>query len=84
MTLMWMKRRMQSYHLDTDRIKGKMLLNALLTLKEQDATLSFAAPGEGVCGSYGMNINGKNGLALFAVGLPKSGIEAITWFSGDT
>lgn len=53
---------MQDYELE---VKGDMmLLAALLKLKEQDPTLSFRRScGEGVCGSDGMNINGKNGLA---------------------
>lgn len=56
---------MQDYVLELSKIKGAMLLNALETLKEtQDPTLSFRRScGEGVCGSDGMNINGKNGLA---------------------
>lgn len=42
----------------------RMLLDALIKLKAQDQTLSFRAScREGVCGSDGMNINGKNGLA---------------------
>lgn len=41
-----------------------MLRDALLKIKMQDETLSFRhSCGEGVCGSDGMNINGKNGLA---------------------
>lgn len=53
---------MQTYELN---ISGDMmLLGALLKLKEQDPTLTFRRScGEGVCGSDGMNINGKNGLA---------------------
>ena len=36
----------------------------LKLLKIQDETLTFRRScGEGVCGSDGMNINGKNGLA---------------------
>lgn len=58
------KPRMQEYELDTAKVKGKMLLNVLEALKEQDATLGFRRScGEGVCGSDGMNINGTNGLA---------------------
>ncbi|MDD2692455.1 MAG: 2Fe-2S iron-sulfur cluster-binding protein, partial [Simplicispira sp.] len=42
----------------------RMLLDALVKLKEQDPTLSFRRScREGVCGSDAMNINGKNGLA---------------------
>ena len=41
-----------------------MLLDALLLLKAQDDSLSFRRScREGVCGSDGMNINGRNGLA---------------------
>ncbi|APZ42678.1 succinate dehydrogenase iron-sulfur subunit [Acidihalobacter ferrooxydans] len=59
------KPHMQDYELpDKDVEPGMMLLGALLKLKEQDATLSFRRScQEGVCGSDGMNINGKNGLA---------------------
>jgi len=43
---------------------GMMLLDALLELKKQDESLGFRRScGEGVCGSDGMNINGRNGLA---------------------
>lgn len=43
---------------------GMMLLEALVALKRQDETLSFRRScQEGVCGSDGMNINGRNGLA---------------------
>lgn len=55
---------MQDYELDPQKIKGQMILHALEALKEQDPTLSFRRScGEGVCGSDGMNINGKNHLA---------------------
>jgi succinate dehydrogenase / fumarate reductase iron-sulfur subunit len=41
-----------------------MLLDALLALKVQDETLTFRRScREGICGSDGVNINGKNGLA---------------------
>jgi succinate dehydrogenase / fumarate reductase iron-sulfur subunit len=41
-----------------------MLLDALIKLKTLDETLSFRRScREGICGSDGMNINGKNGLA---------------------
>jgi len=54
---------MRHYSLPDDYV-GPMLLDALITLKEQDPTLSFRRScGEGVCGSDGMNINGRNGLA---------------------
>ena len=56
---------MQDYELDESLIRpGMMLLDALLLLKEQDESLSFRRScQEGVCGSDGMNINGRNGLA---------------------
>ena len=73
-----MKRTFQIYRYDPDKdskpymqtveveLDGheRMLLDALVKLKEQDPTLSFRRScREGVCGSDAMNINGKNGLA---------------------
>lgn len=60
---------MQAMELDDASIKpGMMLLDALLLLKAQDETLSFRRScGEGVCGSDGMNINGRNGLACITL-----------------
>lgn len=44
--------------------EGKMLLDALLAIKDRDPTLSLRRScREGVCGSDAMNINGRNGLA---------------------
>mgnify|MGYP000567183852 CR=1 FL=1 len=44
--------------------KDIMLLELLNILKEQDTSISYRRScREGVCGSDGMNINGKNGLA---------------------
>jgi succinate dehydrogenase / fumarate reductase iron-sulfur subunit len=41
-----------------------MVLDALLEIKKRDPSLGFRRScGEGVCGSDGMNINGKNRLA---------------------
>ncbi len=55
---------MQNYTLSIEAGKDMMLLDALESLKEQDQTLTFRRScREGVCGSDGMNINGKNGLA---------------------
>ncbi len=57
------KPRMQDYELPDDH-GAIMLLDALLLLKQQDDSLSFRRScREGVCGSDGMNINGRNGLA---------------------
>ncbi len=54
---------MQDYQLDTGG-KDLMVLDVLELLKAQDPTLSFRRScREGVCGSDGMNISGKNGLA---------------------
>ncbi len=55
---------MQDFELDIPAGQDMMLLDALIALKEQDATLTFRRScREGVCGSDGVNINGKNGLA---------------------
>ena len=54
---------MQEFEL-TEVTPGMMLLEALLRFKQQDDTLTFRRScQEGVCGSDGMNINGRNGLA---------------------
>src|ERR1700704_3045056 len=54
---------MQDYDIALDP-HDRMLLDALVRLKAHDDTLSFRRScREGVCGSDGMNINGKNGLA---------------------
>ena len=56
--------RMQDYTLELPEGRDMMLLDALIQLKEQDPTLSFRRScREGVCGSDGLNMNGKNGLA---------------------
>ncbi|WP_410016046.1 succinate dehydrogenase iron-sulfur subunit [Sodalis sp. C49] len=58
------KPRMQDYQLDVDEGHDMMVLDALIQLKEQDPTLAFRRScREGVCGSDGVNMNGKNGLA---------------------
>ncbi|MDD5180715.1 MAG: succinate dehydrogenase iron-sulfur subunit [Gallionellaceae bacterium] len=54
---------MRDYELDIEA-GDKMLLDALLLIKEQDDSLSLRKScREGVCGSDAMNINGRNGLA---------------------
>ena len=54
---------MQDYELELDPTDVK-LLDALVKLKAKDDSLSFRRSSrEGICGSDGMNINGKNGLA---------------------
>ncbi|CNB86382.1 succinate dehydrogenase iron-sulfur subunit [Yersinia intermedia] len=55
---------MQDYELEAEEGRDMMLLDALIQLKEKDPTLSFRRScREGVCGSDGLNMNGKNGLA---------------------
>lgn len=55
---------MQDFELQLPADKNMMLLAALLELKKQDPTISLRRScGEGVCGSDGMNVNGKNRLA---------------------
>lgn len=56
---------MQDYDLDTVANNCYMVLDALLAIKNTlDDTLTLRRScREGVCGSDGMNINGKNGLA---------------------
>ncbi|MEK6748119.1 MAG: succinate dehydrogenase iron-sulfur subunit [Pseudomonadota bacterium] len=54
--------RMQDF--DIEVTPGMMVLDALTEMKAQDETLSFRRScGEGVCGSDGLNINGRNRLA---------------------
>ena len=54
---------LQTYELQLEG-NERMLLDALLKLKKMDETLSFRRScREGICGSDGMNVNGKNGLA---------------------
>ncbi|MCY4325577.1 MAG: succinate dehydrogenase iron-sulfur subunit [Betaproteobacteria bacterium] len=55
---------MQDYHVDV-KPSAKMLLEALVQIKDElDDSLSFRRScREGICGSDGVNINGKNGLA---------------------
>lgn len=56
--------RMQEYTLESEDGRDMMLLDALMRLKEKDPTLAFRRScREGVCGSDGINMNGKNGLA---------------------
>lgn len=54
---------MKTYQVDTGG-KDLMVLDVLELLKAQDSSLTFRRScREGVCGSDGININGKNGLA---------------------
>ncbi len=54
---------MQDVEVDTDG-KDLMVLDVLELIKAQDPTVAFRRScREGVCGSDGLNMNGKNGLA---------------------
>ena len=55
--------RMQDYEVDTGG-KDLMVLDVLALVKEQDPGLAYRRScREGVCGSDGMNLNGRNALA---------------------
>lgn len=55
---------MKEYTLEVDEGSDMMVLDALILLKEQDPSIAFRRScREGVCGSDGLNMNGKNGLA---------------------
>ena len=56
--------RIDTYEVDLDKC-GPMVLDALIKIKNEiDPTLTFRRScREGVCGSDGVNMNGKNGLA---------------------
>ena len=55
---------MKDYELEIPEGSDMMVLDALILLKEQDPTIAFRRScREGVCGSDGLNMNGKNGLA---------------------
>ena len=67
---------MKTYELEVPEGSDMMVLDALILLKEQDSTLSFRRScREGVCGSDGLNMNGKNGLACIT---PLSELKAST------
>lgn len=55
---------MKDYDIEIPSGKDLMVLDVLALVKEKDAALAYRRScREGVCGSDGMNINGKNGLA---------------------
>ncbi|WDE10316.1 succinate dehydrogenase iron-sulfur subunit [Thalassomonas haliotis] len=67
---------MKEYELEIPEGSDMMVLDALILLKEQDSSLSFRRScREGVCGSDGLNMNGKNGLACIT---PLSAVKANT------
>ena len=55
---------MQDYRVEIPNGRDLMVLDVMHLIKEQDETLSFRRScREGVCGSDGINMNGRNGLA---------------------
>jgi succinate dehydrogenase / fumarate reductase, iron-sulfur subunit len=58
------KPRMQDYQVELPKGKDMMVLDVLQLVKDQDATVTYRRScREGVCGSDGLNMNGRNGLA---------------------
>lgn len=56
--------RMQDYQVELPQGKDLMVLDVMQLVKEQDTTVTYRRScREGVCGSDGVNMNGKNGLA---------------------
>lgn len=56
--------RMQDYQIQLPPGKDMMVLDVLQMVKDQDSSLTYRRScREGVCGSDGLNINGRNGLA---------------------
>lgn len=56
--------RMQDYEISLPEGKDMMVLDVLQEIKDQDPTVAYRRScREGVCGSDGINMNGKNGLA---------------------
>ncbi len=56
--------RMQDYSIDLPAGKDLMVLDVMELLKAQDPSLTYRRScREGVCGSDGVNMNGRNGLA---------------------
>jgi len=56
------KPRMETHRIEV--VRGMMLRDVLLKIKERDESFTFRhSCGEGVCGSDGVNVNGRNRLA---------------------
>ena len=56
--------KMVSYEVELPEDRDIFVLDLLHMIKDQDTTLSYRRScREGVCGSHGINMNGKNGLA---------------------
>jgi len=55
---------MQDYQVDIPEGRDLMVLDVMALIKEQDPSVTYRRScREGVCGSDGVNMNGKNGLA---------------------
>jgi len=55
---------MQDIEVELPEGKDLMVLDVLQLVKNQDASIAYRRScREGVCGSDGLNMNGKNGLA---------------------
>ena len=64
----------QAFDLDVPGIHDLMVLDVLELIKERDPTVTYRRScREGVCGSDGVNMNGKNGLACVT---PVSEVES--------
>jgi len=58
---------MQDVDVEIPEGKDLMVLDVLNLIKERDPSMAYRRScREGVCGSDGMNMNGKNGLACIA------------------
>ena len=56
--------RMQDYEIELPQDRDLMVLDVLEQLRLEDPTIAYRRScREGVCGSDGMNMNGRNGLA---------------------
>ena len=56
---------MSDYTVDIPKGRDLMVLDVMALIKEQDASVTYRRScREGVCGSDGVNMNGKNGFGL--------------------
>jgi len=72
---------MQDVEVEIPEGKDLMVLDVLNLIKERDTSMAYRRScREGVCGSDGMNMNGKNGLACIT---PLSDVvtaKKISWY----
>ena len=58
------RRYMKDYTVEIPKGRDLMVLDVMALIKEQDPSVTYRRScREGVCGSDGVNMNGKNGLA---------------------